>query len=300
MYTNRFYKDESDYQKMRHLLIESFPQMSPPLNCLLGEIDWWSSATNDSTILNKVKLWFEGEKLIAFVWPKGNEAEVMIHPDFRQNELEIFKNFQADFLNAFVATNDAPKPIFHFWSYDTDEYRNNILKSLNYKRVDDEYLVCFEIDLSSLSGKLNQPFGYTLRSFDGETEIQNRVDAHISAFHPSKMTIEKYRNLMGKPTYRKDFDLVCVDRNLQIAAFTTIWIDEVNQVAIFEPVGCHSDHQRKGLGKAVMSYGLFQLEKQGIKKAFVMAHTSESAGAKLYQSLGFRILGNLFQWKRAF
>ena len=42
----------------------------------------------------------------------------------------------------------------------------------------------------------------------------------------------------------------------ELAAFCTVWVDPETRTAVFEPVGTHPNHQKRGLGKAVMTEGL--------------------------------------------
>ena len=87
------------------------------------------------------------------------------------------------------------------------------------------------------------------------------------------------------PLYRRDLDLVAVAPDGELAAFCTVWFDDVLRSAVFEPVGTHPAHQRRGLGKAVMTEGLRRAARLG---ATVASVSSYSAGAHaLYASLGF-------------
>ncbi|PDV97386.1 GNAT family N-acetyltransferase [Candidatus Chloroploca asiatica] len=44
--------------------------------------------------------------------------------------------------------------------------------------------------------------------------------------------------------------------HIAFAAFCTLWYDEATRTVAFEPVGTHPEHQRTGLGKALMAEGL--------------------------------------------
>lgn len=48
-----------------------------------------------------------------------------------------------------------------------------------------------------------------------------------------------------------------------IAAFCTIWFDDVTRSAYFEPVATVPAHRRRGLGKALMTEGLRRLQRVG-------------------------------------
>ena len=92
-----------------------------------------------------------------------------------------------------------------------------------------------------------------------------------------------YRNIQNAPLYRRDLDLVVVAPDGAIAAFCTIWFDDVTRSAYFEPVATVPAHRRRGLGRAVMTEGLRRLQRLGATTAFV-GGLSPAANA-LYRSV---------------
>lgn len=301
-YTSRPFQNEADYELMRQLLIQTYPLVWPPLNCLVGEIDWWRATTNDPDLMSKVRLWFDdASSLIAFVWPGSAQIEVMIHPNHRALERQILRQAEAAFAQA-LKTKEAgsDERSFHYWSYEQDHARNTMLQAFDYQRVEAEFLAHYRLDVTDPPAPRSLPPGYTVRSFAGESEIHSRVEAHRSAFHPSKMTVEKHHRVMASPTYRQVLDIVSVAADGAIAAGAIVWFDEVNRAGIFEPVACHADHQRQGLASAVMSEGLRRIHALGGKAVHVMSHREDSPGAQTYRSLGFEMIGRLYQWQKEF
>lgn len=132
------------------------------------------------------------------------------------------------------------------------------------------------------------PAGYTLRTVAGPSEIPARVEVHRSAFAPSKMTVEKYSILVGLWPYAYDLDAVVEAPDGSFAAFTMCWLDREAGVGYFEPVGVHADHRRRGLGKAVNTFGLRLLQAAGARDALVYSDASNAASEALYRSVGFR------------
>ena len=83
-----------------------------------------------------------------------------------------------------------------------------------------------------------------------------------------------------------------------IGAFCIVWIDQVNKVGLFEPVGTHPDFQRKGLGRAVMLEGLRRLQQGGMKQAIVSTYEDNQAAIRLYESTGFRLVTQLGTYEK--
>jgi ribosomal protein S18 acetylase RimI-like enzyme len=92
-----------------------------------------------------------------------------------------------------------------------------------------------------------------------------------------------YRNIQTAPLYRRDLDLVAIAPDEAIAAFCTIWFDDVTRSAYFEPVATVPAHQRRGLGKALLTEGLRRLQRMGATRAFVGGYSL--AANTLYQSV---------------
>jgi len=71
-------------------------------------------------------------------------------------------------------------------------------------------------------------------------------------------------------------------------------IREFLRAAVFEPVGTHPDHQKRGLGKAVMTEGLRRMQRLGVMLATVSSYGD--AAHALYQSMGFTDFDLLEPW----
>jgi ribosomal protein S18 acetylase RimI-like enzyme len=148
------------------------------------------------------------------------------------------------------------------------------------------------------------PPGFTVRALGDGAELLERCYASGLAFHPKEIRYAVdnradaswYRSIQSAPLYRRDLDLVALAPDGAVAAFCTIWLDDVNRTGVFEPVGTVPAYQRRGLGKAVMTEGLRRLKRMGARMAFVGSY-SEAAGA-LYESVGFTDFELLEPWLR--
>jgi mycothiol synthase len=295
-YFVRLYRDETDYEQMRTLLRTTYALSIPPLNFTLGDLDWGRAITNDPDLMSKVQLWFDHTgALAAFTWPGTNQVDIMIQPGHRHLEATILQQAEA---NQRQRVTPGGEPLtFTCWSHDVDHERNTLLHTLGYTRGS-HYFRFHTLPLHHQPAPPTLPPGYTLRHVAGEADLEARVAVHRAAFHPSRMTVEKHRKVMASPTYRADLDLVVVAPDGTFAAYTIVWFDAANRMGIFEPVGCHPDHQRRGLASAVMIEGLRRLHELGATVAHVNSGPDESAGAHLYPTLGFTVIGRTYGWEK--
>ncbi|MBI1257608.1 MAG: GNAT family N-acetyltransferase [Chloroflexi bacterium] len=132
------------------------------------------------------------------------------------------------------------------------------------------------------------PKGFVLRSLTGESEAPARAAAHRLAFDSQAVTDDGYRNLvLHAPLYQRDLDLLVIAPDGQIAAFCLCWLDTVNRVGLFEPVGTHPAYRRRGLARVVMTEGLRRMQAEGMESVRVVTAAGNAASTALYQSLGF-------------
>lgn len=125
--------------------------------------------------------------------------------------------------------------------------------------------------------------------YDG---CQRRATASHAAFR-SRLSFEqywpRYLSFMQSRVYDCEQDLVVVAPDGRAAAFCVIWLDSVNKVGLFEPVGTHPDFQRKGMGSALMLESLRRMKANGVETAIVCAEYDNGAAIRLYESVGFQI-----------
>jgi ribosomal protein S18 acetylase RimI-like enzyme len=124
------------------------------------------------------------------------------------------------------------------------------------------------------------------------------VNIHRDVWHPSKVTLEAYRRMRGIAGYTPELDLVAVAPDGTFAAYCICWLDPVNKIGEFEPVGTRSAFRGKGVGKAVMLEGLRRLRAFGMQTAIVCSVGSNTAAWKLYESVGFRAYNRSFDYSK--
>jgi mycothiol synthase len=230
---------------------------------------------------------------VTFIWerPGGGIAAVLnpeewgevyfhVHPAYRTAELEEEMLVVAE-QHLAHARKDGMR-VLRVWAHQDDELRHNLFKKRGYSLSDwPEY---------NRHRSLDQPIpevpvaeGYTVRALGEVDELPRRSWVSWRAFHPDSPDEdyegwEWYHNIQRMPLYRRDLDIVAVAPNGEHAAFCTVWYDDVTRTGCFEPVGTAPEHQKLGLGKAVMTEGLKRLKRLGGVEATVAGFT-EAANA---------------------
>ncbi len=290
----RKYQSEDDYWAIRAFLREVFllngrRERSWPLY----RWDYWRWHVNENifrfSLAAAVFLWETTDgRLAAVLHPEGpGEAFLQVHPACRSAALEVEMMVTAETQFAIVQPDGSQR--LTLWAHEDDGLRRDLLARRGYVRGRHAEHQRRRL-LDRPIPELQPPAGYTVRALGDEGELPARSWVSWRAFHPNEPDEkyegwEWYRNVQRAPLYRRDLDLVAVAPDGELAAFCTVWFDDVTRTAAFEPVGTHPSHQRRGLGRAVMAEGLRRAARLGATLSAVGSY-SEAAGA-LYASLGF-------------
>lgn len=296
-YNDRAYRDESDYALLRRFLVRLFADGGFPVQCTIGDLDWWRCQSDDpDQEIATAHLWFTlSGDLAGFAWPIDDEVDVFAHPTHKALEDVMIAWAENRRLRQQV---DGAPVTFQVQTFDSDTARQAILEQRGYA-YERPLIVYRQRLIDAAPDPAPLPDGYTIRLLDGDQDVAQRVAAHRDAFAPSEMTEARYRYAMASPTYRPGLDLVVADTSDDVAAFTTIWLDADNKLGVFEPVGCHAAHRRRGLARAVITDGLRRLHDLGANRAIIGSYQSNEVSNALYESLGFGDAATTSCWTRS-
>lgn len=290
----RKFRDERDESLIRRFLQDVFLRNGRREDSWpLFRWDYWRWHVNANIhhfdLRAAVFLWEREGRLVGVLNPDNpGEAFLQVDPAFHTAQMDVDMIAVAETQYATLQPDGRQR--LTIWCPAVDRQRQDILARRGYVRQS-----WCEYQRRRLASRpladAPTPAGYTLRALGGVDELPARSWLSWKAFHPDEPD-EKYDgwdwylNVQRAPLYRPELDLVAVAPDGDLAAFCTIWYDPVTSSAAFEPVGTHPAHQRKGLGKALMTEGLRRVHPLGATLVTVGSYSAEAGG--LYASVGFQ------------
>jgi predicted N-acetyltransferase YhbS len=242
------------------------------LSCDFGQIAFWSSHIPRGE--HRARLWFEGDRLVGWGWlTRETELEWQVRPERPELLDEILDWAEPEELLVRADQLDAIDRLrTHGLTHDPD----GAWMRLNQRTLE-------QLEEPML------PDGYRVRTVE-DTDFESRAAAHRSAFHPSRFNEDVYTHVRAAWPYRQDLDCIVEAPDGSVAAYALAWLDEANGVGELEPVGTHTDHQRRGLGRAVNLFALQRLRAEGASMAIVACRGDDARPLPrlLYESVGFR------------
>jgi len=299
----RKYQSENDYWRIRAFLRRVFLENDG------REFSWqayrfdywrWHGVANlaQGKLENDVYLWETENSDIAAVLHCESPGSVFLQmdPKLVSPEIEIEMISVAEIHLSVIALDGQRK--VGIWAGELDERRQAALANRSFvKTAAADWQRCRLMSEPIPDRPI--PEGFTVRAIRGEMEFPARSWLSWRAFHPDDTNDkyegwEWYRNIQRAPLYRRELDLVAVAPDGELAAFGTVWFDDVTRAAAFEPMGTSPEYQQRGLASVVMIEGLRRLRLKGAETAFVGSWND--ATHRLYGSMGFTRIDKIEKW----
>ncbi len=289
--TMRPYRSDDDFWRMRAFLREIFPLNNRfERYWSVPRLDYWRwhlIPTCETTPMEQMTfLWETADGKLAAILHATDPGEAFhhIHPDFRSFDLESRMYAVAE--EHLSGVDAAGRRRLLTLADEGDHLRVEVLEARGYVQRD----VTVHHWMRDLDGPLPEApasDGYTIRSMGDAREYESRAWASWRAFHADEPDDgfgggDWFANLQSAPLYRRDLDIVAEAPNGEIAAFATIFYEDVNRSAVCVLVGTAAEHWRRGLGKAVLTEGFRRLQSVGCTRVF--ANGYDAPANALYKS----------------
>jgi ribosomal protein S18 acetylase RimI-like enzyme len=141
--------------------------------------------------------------------------------------------------------------------------------------------------------------GYQVRPLAETGEMAMRAAAQREVWQPwtvGEVSDEDYGRFMRLPGYDRELDVVAVTPEGVIAAYVNGWIDPLNRIGDFGPVGALPAYRRQGLTRAVLLEGLRRMQARGMERVCVSTGVRNTPAKNLYQSIGFKIVNQYLDY----
>jgi len=304
----RRYRDEDDTWRLRDFLRRAYLlEGRHERSWHVARFDYarWHSCLNGARVgLDEVAwLWEVDGEVVGLAMPDGGrgEAHLSVDPRARTRELEhaMLDVAEADLT---AATPEGARRLV-VWAMEDDPLRPALLAERGYARrpwVDHKW----RGDLTRALPEPEVAPGYAVRALGEGLELLERCYASGLGFHEGDTAVALdnradpswYRNIQTAPLYRRDLDLVAVAPDGAIAAFCTLWFDDVTRSAYVEPVATVPAHRRRGLARALLLEGLRRAQRLGATLATVGGFSEAANG--LYRSVMGDDHDRLVPWER--
>ena len=303
--TSRSYEAETDLQQMYGLLMEARSRTNDGRYWHVGELAFGFFMIDCHLDPRKhVRLWHDGDRLVGYAL-LGDDAyfDWQVLPEYEWKGIALEALAWAEGLLAELRAGDAERwkgPMMVGTRIDNAE-RIAFLEGHGFHRG--EYVE--ENMLRSLDDPIGEqalPLGFTVRAVsDDAAEVSDHAAAHREVWHPwtvGDVTDEQYARFMRLPGYDRDLDVVAVAPDGTIASYVNGWLDPVNKIGDFGPVGAREAHRRQGLTRAVLLECMRRMKARGMDRVCVSTGEGNVAARGLYESIGFRIVNRYVECAR--
>ncbi|MCB9458621.1 MAG: GNAT family N-acetyltransferase [Anaerolineaceae bacterium] len=294
-----------DAMRLRQFLIETYALFGREFNweTRRWEGQYWYAT--DAELARPVwdahtQLWetFTGDIVGAAIADGPGDLAIQIHPDYRELENDIIA-----WAEKRIAVDDEEgSKVLTTWAFEWDDNRQDRLMLLGYIRQPEKFVQYRRRHVIDPVPDVNLAQGYTMRSLTPSSADVRAFVNCTNATYGHNHSREMLRNFQTKsPSHNYDLHIVAVAPDETFAAFAGLTVDQHNRTAIFEPVGTHPDHRRKGLAREVMYEGMRHIKAMGnIDTMYVANWGPSEEAANFYASVGMVHYATAFAWRKTF
>jgi len=286
----------ADLHAAGEVLTRAWLDGAPFVAATPGDLSWRFAQAWPSELAERLRIWTADDRVVAWSWEDEPELDSCAWSGDPGLDDALARAILARAIEEATTRASAGRDgALQTWAADDDERTLSRLRAVGFAPAPRGVtrhgaLSQFQrtVDDPATMPQRPLPDGYRIRSLGGQVELAARVEVHRAAFAPSRMSVDKYERLMGLPAYRVEDDLVVEAPDGSLAAFAMAWWDPLAGIGELEPVGTHPDHQRLGLGAALLSHALARYASRGARLVEVYSDAENVASEALYQSVGFR------------
>jgi len=297
--TSRFYQSERDLLDMYGLLMEARARTDDWRYPHIGDLAFWFFMVLCHLDPQKeIRLWHDGGLVGYAILGEDPSFDCQVLPQYAAAGIEGEALAWAESRVAELCQGDAAR-----WggkmvsgARQDDWRRRAFLERHGFCLSDYVEVNCIR-SLDEPIPEVTLPAGFQVRAV-ADSEAAERAAAQREVWQPwtvGNVSEDDYRRFMRLPGYHRDLDVVAISPDGAIAAYVNGWIDPVNRVGDFGPVGARPAFRRQGLTRAVLLESLRRMKARGMDRVSVSTGVSNIPARRLYESVGFRVVNQFLE-----
>jgi len=282
------YDTHSHLLALQDLAAQNLSVVGPTSGPHPGDIAHWiHGALRAYDPVEVVPVWVDDRGVSAFgvLWPQYGGVDLCVRPDVGDAVYqELFRLLLDE-----AAKGDHVEVDLH----DGDARGLAVAAELGFMKVRSVFAVNAQ-SLGPVQPIADSDYEIRCASYEEFAEI---ADVHRSAFG-STWTPDEYRRYMSTPAYAPERELIAVAPDGSLAGFAVCWMDHLNGIGYFEPVGVHQDHHRKRVGSDLLAAGMNLMRDAGMRTATVLYDLENDGNARFYAENGFKRIETVARYER--
>lgn len=303
--TSRLYEDRNDLQQMQNLLMEARLLTNDWHYSHVGELAFnYFMVACHLNPQEHIRLWHDNNKLVGYaILGEDPSFDCQVLPDYEWSGIET------------EALGWAERLVNELRQRNEKQWGGNLVSGA---RQDDTkriafleqhgFQYCGDFAEVNMMRSLDEPIppsrvpdNYQVREVSETGETSNRASVQREVWHPwsvGNVSDDDYLRFMQLPGYYRELDIVSVAPNGVIVAYVNGWIDSLNKIGDFGPVGALEAYRRQGLTRAALLEGLRRMKAHGMNRVCISTGVSNVPAKQLYESIGFKIVNRYLDYEK--
>jgi mycothiol synthase len=302
--TSRFYQTQHDLLQMQGLLMAARSRADDWHYWHVGDLTWgFFMVACHLNPQEYIRLWHDDKGALVGYAILGEDPsfDCQVLPEYEWSGIETEAMAWAETRLTELRQRDAQRWSGNFVSgaRQDDAKRITFLEQHGFRRGGEFSEVNLLRALDEPIPESALPAGCIVRAVADAGEVSNRAAAQREVWQPwtvGNVSGDDYARLMQLPGYYRDLDVVAVAPDGVIAAYVNGWIDPVNRIGDFGPVGARPAYRRQDLTRAVLLECLRRMKARGMERVCVSTGVSNTPARQLYESIGFKIVNQYLDY----
>lgn len=278
--------DERDLPLMQDILSEAMTKADGSYTIHPGDLAWWLYHDPPSSAA-QTSYWLQGESGVLEVRAEEKEITAFGRPGHPITPMIEWAQRRLDGAGEVAFVSDRDLDLISY------------LERGGYQPAATDCLYEWDLTAEPIP-EPKVPDGWVLRHVMDEGEADNRRAASHAAFKSTmshEAHLDRYTRFMRSPVYEPTRDLIAVAPNGRIVSFM-VWWPDTSGIAQIEPFGTHPDFHRQGIGKALIYFGLRQMDQAGMSLTRVVTNDWREDATGFYSGVGFDEVDRVRWWKK--